>query len=75
MFFKIFLGEKRVTGGDLFIATIEKENFSEECIIKDNKDGTYGIFYNMQQEGHFVLNISCYGKPVKGSPFKLELFE
>ncbi len=72
-----FLGQKKSKGGDLVKSYISDKGatFREEVIIKDNKDGTYGGFYNLAKEGTFFLNIFIYEEPIKGSPFNLELVQ
>lgn len=37
--------------------------------MKDNKDGTYGVFYNLMEEGNYVMNITIRAVDIKGSPF------
>jgi hypothetical protein len=43
--------------------------YHEEAIVKDNKDGTYIVFYNLMNEGEYVLNVTIRAVDIKDSPF------
>lgn len=40
--------------------------------ITDNHNGTYELTYLVRDPGSYVLEISLYGQPIKGSPFRIK---
>jgi len=75
---KDFKGKNRTTGGDSFEAAIlpmQDQGVTVDVVVKDNKDGTYGVFYNCPKVGTYKLQVSSEGIAVKGSPFTLVVTE
>jgi len=71
---KDYQGNTRSTGGDIFMASVASKNFHEDLIVKDNKNGTYTVFYNIGSVGSYQMSVTCKGVHVKGSPFPLTIF-
>lgn len=46
------------------------ESFAPD--ITDNHNGTYELTYLVRDPGTYVLEISLYGRPIKGSPFRIK---
>ncbi|KAL4647753.1 tripartite motif-containing protein 3-like [Arapaima gigas] len=42
-----------------------------EAEVTDNKNGTYEIGYMLRTEGEYSFSLLLYGRPVRGSPFRL----
>eukprot|EP01087_Luapelamoeba_hula_P016885 TRINITY_DN5244_c0_g1_i1.p1 TRINITY_DN5244_c0_g1~~TRINITY_DN5244_c0_g1_i1.p1 ORF type:complete len:566 (-),score=94.91 TRINITY_DN5244_c0_g1_i1:21-1718(-) len=68
------MGDKRLNGGDNYEAEWKGVNsaghpFVQKGIVKDNKDGTYTVFYNHQIAGKFEVHITDSGEPIKDTPF------
>ncbi|XP_048836314.1 tripartite motif-containing protein 3-like [Brienomyrus brachyistius] len=39
--------------------------------VLDNRNGTYEVAYTLRTEGEFSFSLLLYGRPVRGSPFRL----
>ncbi|XP_053934861.1 tripartite motif-containing protein 3 [Cuculus canorus] len=52
----------QVTGADG--AAVEAE-------VQDNKNGTYELTYTPRAEGDLQLAVALYGRPIRGSPFRV----
>ncbi|KYQ88263.1 filamin/ABP280 repeat-containing protein [Tieghemostelium lacteum] len=46
---------------------------SIDCICKDNKNGSYTVFFNSPQTGTYTINVTSDLLPIQGSPFTVEL--
>uniref|UniRef100_A0A8C9TZ94 RING-type E3 ubiquitin transferase n=1 Tax=Scleropages formosus TaxID=113540 RepID=A0A8C9TZ94_SCLFO len=42
-----------------------------EAEVTDNKNGTYEVGYTLRAEGEYSFSLLLYGRPVRGSPFRL----
>jgi len=70
---KDYRGEMRVSGGDPFIAICSGEGVQDTFVVKDNKNGTYSVFYNIANPGRYQVNITCGPTPIANVPFTLTL--
>lgn len=63
----------RLNGGDEFqavwIGEKDGQPVTQKGIVKDNKDGTYTVFYNFTVSGKFEVHITESGEEIKDSPF------
>eukprot|EP01117_Protostelium_nocturnum_P020342 TRINITY_DN90_c1_g1_i1.p1 TRINITY_DN90_c1_g1~~TRINITY_DN90_c1_g1_i1.p1 ORF type:complete len:469 (+),score=203.37 TRINITY_DN90_c1_g1_i1:208-1614(+) len=66
-------GKPRVNGGDPFRVLAKMGEMEESLIVKDNKDGTYTVFYNLTEPGTWQVHVLFKGQETKGSPFTLQL--
>jgi len=68
-----YLGNARLNGGDktTVVASSTIDESQEEFIVKDNKDGTYSVFYNLMLNGVHDVSIIVNEEPISGSPFRL----
>ena len=53
--------------------TVTSVNEEAPVEIKDNGDATYTVMYTPPAPGAYVASIKFFGKPIPGSPFKIEV--
>ena len=71
--FKILSPEKDLLSkADGLAITVTSMNEEAPVEIKDNDDTTYTVMYTPPAPGAYVASIKFYGKPIPGSPFKIE---
>ncbi|XP_025084406.1 tripartite motif-containing protein 2-like [Pomacea canaliculata] len=69
-------GNPRISGGDPIVVDLRTEKGDVvETKIKDNEDGTYDILYLPQKSGKLKLCVSIFSRPIKDSPFSIEVSE
>jgi len=62
-------GKPRNDGGDDFSVKIRNPDGSETAPhVVDNGDGTYGVTYNPDVPGDYVVTVALEGQPIKNSP-------
>jgi filamin len=62
-------GNPRTDGGDDFAVAIRNPDGSETAPhVVDNGDGTYGVTYNPETPGDYVVTVALEGQPIKNSP-------
>jgi len=69
-----YKGNLRVTGGDAFKARFISPSGKEvDVVVKDLKDGSYTVFYNLREAGPYEVSISLRGGEIKDSPWILNI--
>eukprot|EP01104_Vermistella_antarctica_P019108 TRINITY_DN7334_c0_g1_i1.p1 TRINITY_DN7334_c0_g1~~TRINITY_DN7334_c0_g1_i1.p1 ORF type:complete len:582 (+),score=133.56 TRINITY_DN7334_c0_g1_i1:52-1746(+) len=68
--------QPRVNGGDKFAGVMiqldpeaDQEPARVDIVFKDNRNGTYGCFYNARVSGNYEMTLTENGDPVRGSPY------
>ena len=65
-------GERRKDGGDPFSISVRGASIVRAKVL-DRGDGTYLCHYRPSVSGRYTIGISLYGRPLRGSPFMLNV--
>eukprot|EP00029_Vermamoeba_vermiformis_P008223 TRINITY_DN3785_c0_g1_i1.p1 TRINITY_DN3785_c0_g1~~TRINITY_DN3785_c0_g1_i1.p1 ORF type:complete len:460 (+),score=92.49 TRINITY_DN3785_c0_g1_i1:48-1382(+) len=78
---KDFKGKKRTTGNDKFDVLFVRQGseldvgdskyYQNEGIVKDLKNGSYEVFFNLAYSGNYKVTVLCEGVEIKGSPYTM----
>jgi Filamin/ABP280 repeat. len=60
---------------DQIDVTIKKENIHQKCGVKNNCNGTYNVFYELQEPGAYEIHVKVNGYHVPDSPYRCNVFE
>jgi len=64
-------GQPRKDGGDPFEVKVKGPDGEETPRVIDNGDGTYGVTYNPNKPGPYVVDVTLEGKRIKDAPFRV----
>ncbi|XP_014681737.1 PREDICTED: tripartite motif-containing protein 2-like isoform X3 [Priapulus caudatus] len=69
-------GDVQTEGGDpLFVDMRNETGDRVEARVRDSNDGSYTVRYTPHLEGTYKLFISIFDRPIRGSPFKIDVTE
>ncbi|ELU12631.1 hypothetical protein CAPTEDRAFT_185576 [Capitella teleta] len=67
-------GNPRTSGKDPLTAELRNEAGNMiDVVVKDHKNGTYSIHFTPQEPGKHKLSVNIFERPIRNSPFKVEV--
>ena len=69
-------GNPRMTGGDPLTVELKTDKGETvEAKVKDNDDGSYDVLFLPQKPGKLRLSVKIFSRPIKDSPFAIDVSE
>ena len=68
-------GELSWVEQDQIDVSIRKENINQKCGVKNNCNGTYHVFYDLNEPGLYEIHVKVNGYHIPDSPFRCNVFE